>query len=242
MRFAAGRSRSRPVAGGCHRAGRPDVVWDGGTDRDRIDPVRPAIPRRSNHAAKGLRPASQRSGRVPARELSYFVDYFDARLFEASMLRTARCSSLPVPSPHPLWRSSSRSWRCAALPPQAQLAAALMLLVFLSNYVHLVTMGMLYRSAKPLLVPVLMGAVYYVLAILRDRRVLQSPESVASDSGVHRFRPLQRHEPAGPAGFLLRPRRDDRARDPCRAVRRQARRYSPGALPPWSPRRFTTCC
>jgi hypothetical protein len=116
-------------------------------------------------------------GTYQARELSYFVDYLDARMFEASML-----ADRPVFVPASAIAASALSILItfAALrrfPPVAQLAAALMLLVFLSNYVHLVTMGMLYRSAKPLLVPVLMGTVFYVLALLRDRRVPRAPDS-----------------------------------------------------------------
>ena len=112
-----------------------------------------------------------------ARELSYFVDYFDARVFEASLL-----ADRPVFVPASAVAASALAILVTFVamrrsPPHAQLAAVLMLLVFVSNYVHLVTMGMLYRSAKPLLVPVLMGTVYYLLAVLRDRRVPRAPRS-----------------------------------------------------------------
>jgi hypothetical protein len=55
--------------------------------------------------------------------------------------------------------------RYRALPP---LTTTLLLLLYLSNYVYLVTMGMFYRSSKPLLAPILMGTTFYVLSLLGE--------------------------------------------------------------------------
>jgi hypothetical protein len=42
------------------------------------------------------------------------------------------------------------------------------LLLYLTNYVHVVTMGMFYRSTKPLLAPVLMATAFYLLALIGE--------------------------------------------------------------------------
>ena len=106
-----------------------------------------------------------------ARELSYFIDYLDARVFERLMhwnvvsfipLSAVAASVLSVAVFH--W--GARRYR--AVPA---LTGALLLLLYLSNYVHLVTMGMFYRSAKPLLTPVVMATAFYIASILdADRR------------------------------------------------------------------------
>lgn len=104
-----------------------------------------------------------------ARELSYFVDYLDARVFEAFML-----------ADRPLFVPASALAAAALMilvsvvamrrfPVYAMLPAALVLLLFVTNYAHLVTMGMFYRSTKPLLAPVLIATVFYLLAILQHR-------------------------------------------------------------------------
>src|SRR5262249_40073053 len=46
------------------------------------------------------------------------------------------------------------------------LTAALLLLMYLTNYVHVVTMGMLFRSAKPMLAPGVIGPAFYLSALV----------------------------------------------------------------------------
>ena len=96
-------------------------------------------------------------GTYQARELSYFFDYFDAQVFKRLMgidivafipLTALVASVLTVV----VFFWALRRYR--TIPP---LTAALLLLVYLTNYVHVVTMGMFYRSAKPLLAPVLLA-------------------------------------------------------------------------------------
>ena len=103
-----------------------------------------------------------------ARELSYFVDYLDAR-----WLQTLIAAGHDVFVPASAIAASVATVvvflagvrASGGVPP---LTAALLLLMYLTNYVHVVTMGMLYRSAKPALAPVAMGAAFYLAALLRD--------------------------------------------------------------------------
>ena len=97
-----------------------------------------------------------------ARELSYFIDYIDAHVFRQLLrwdltvfipLSAVVASALTVG----IFLYAIRRYR--GLTP---LTASLLLLVYLSNYIHLVTMGMFYRSTKPLLAPVLMGTAFYL--------------------------------------------------------------------------------
>ena len=177
MRFARAAVAAVLLLAGVIAVAVPIWYWDGGLiEIESTQFVRQYLDDRTT-LQKVFDPHRNDLDTYQARELSYFVDYLDARLFEASML-----ADRPVFVPASAVAASAVAILITFVamrrsPPQAQLAAALMLLVFLSNYVHLVTMGMLYRSAKPLLVPVLMGAVYYVLAILRDRRVPRDPRS-----------------------------------------------------------------
>jgi hypothetical protein len=52
---------------------------------------------------------------------------------------------------------------------------SLTLLVFLTNYVFLTTMGLFYRATKPMLVPVLLGTLFFLWARLRSDAPAASP-------------------------------------------------------------------
>lgn len=104
-----------------------------------------------------------------AREFSYFIDYVDAHVFRQLLrwdvpvfipLSAVVASVLTVS----IFLYATR--RLRGLTP---LTASLLLLVYLSNYIHLVTMGMFYRSTKPLLAPVLMGTAFYLASVFEDR-------------------------------------------------------------------------
>ena len=106
-------------------------------------------------------------GTYQARELSYFVDYVDAQAFGALLRRGYRifvplsgvlASILTVVV---FLRGARRYVHVPAV------TALLLLLTYLTNYAHLVTMGMLYRSAKPLLPPLVTGLAFYVMSHLR---------------------------------------------------------------------------
>ncbi|MBA2258192.1 MAG: hypothetical protein H0W18_04810, partial [Acidobacteria bacterium] len=149
----------------------PMWYWEGGLiEIESTQFVRQYLDDRSA-PQKVFDPHGNDLGTYQARELSYFVDYLDARIFEVLML-----ADRPVFVPASALLASALTILVTFVamrrfPPAAKLPAALVLLVFLTNYVHLVTMGMLYRSAKPMLVPLLIGTLFYVLAILRGRRI-----------------------------------------------------------------------
>ena len=106
-------------------------------------------------------------GTYQARELSYFFDYLDAQVFRRLMAMditwfipaTAILASALIVT---VFFVSVRRYR--AIPP---LTAGLLLLLYLTNYVHAVTMGVFYRSTKPLLAPVLMATAFFIATLLR---------------------------------------------------------------------------
>ncbi|HVQ40694.1 MAG TPA: hypothetical protein VMS54_00735 [Vicinamibacterales bacterium] len=113
-----------------------------------------------------------------ARELSYFIDYIDAHVFRQLLrwdltvfipLSAVVASALTVG----IFLYATRRYR--GLTP---LTASLLLLVYLSNYIHLVTMGMFYRSTKPLLAPVLMGTAFYLASVIEGRARRWAPMAV----------------------------------------------------------------
>ena len=102
-----------------------------------------------------------------ARELSYFLDYLDAQVFK---LLIARGLVLLVPASSIVALVLTtivflRSARYRVLPLLTRL---LLLLVYYTNYIHLVTVGMFYRSSKPMLAPLLMAATFCVLRLVRE--------------------------------------------------------------------------
>jgi hypothetical protein len=106
-------------------------------------------------------------GAYQAREFSYFIDYLDAQVW-AALLAADWLVFIPASAivasilTVAVFMRAARSY---GLPAHT---SGLVLLIYSSNYVHLVSMGMFYRSAKPLLAPLVMAAVFLVLATLRD--------------------------------------------------------------------------
>jgi hypothetical protein len=103
-----------------------------------------------------------------ARELSYLFDFVDAQWLSA-LLRRGVVLFIPpsailasILTGVVFVRGSGRTF--PGLPGATR---ALTLLVLLTNYVFLTTMGLFYRATKPLLVPVLLGTLFFVWARLR---------------------------------------------------------------------------
>jgi len=105
-------------------------------------------------------------GCYQARELSYLVDYIDARVF-ASLLGRGILLFTPMSA----WLATLLTTvvylvsvrRLTRLPA---LLTGFLLLLYFSNFVFISTAGMHYRSTKPLLAPVLMAAIFYVWHLL----------------------------------------------------------------------------
>lgn len=115
--------------------------------------------------AKIFDPRGNDLGTFQARELSYFFDYLDANVFRGLMqadvalfipLTSILASILAIA----VFAVSVRQY--SFLSP---LIRNLLLLTYLTNFVHLATMGVFYRSAKPLLAPAVMATAFYVLAL-----------------------------------------------------------------------------
>ncbi len=105
------------------------------------------------------------------RELSYAVDFLDAQWIRLVLDRgwlffippSALAASLGV----------VLAWAVGlprALPGLDRVTAWCLLLVYLSNFAVLSTMGLLYRSAKPLVPPLLLAVLLFVLRELREPR------------------------------------------------------------------------
>ena len=121
-------------------------------------------------------------GTYQARELSYFADYLDARVLDLFM-RADRPFFVPASA---IAASALTLLVCAVaigrFPPAVRVPAGLVLLVYVTNYAHVVTMGMLYRSSKPLLAPVLMATAFYLVAVQRRPAAANDGTSVLNRS------------------------------------------------------------
>jgi hypothetical protein len=109
------------------------------------------------------------------RELSYAVDFVDAQwvgfLFESDRFSFVPPSALVAS----LGFVAVFRWGVPrALPGVPGLTAGLVLLLYLSNFAFLSTMGMLYRAAKPLVAPLLLFA---LLFSLREHRRAPTEEA-----------------------------------------------------------------
>ncbi|HSD26447.1 MAG TPA: hypothetical protein VLL75_04040 [Vicinamibacteria bacterium] len=107
-----------------------------------------------------------------ARELSYAVDFLDAQWVRSLLSRDV----LFLVPPSSIVASLAVvviGLRLAprALPSLDRATRWLVLLVFLSNFVFLSTMGWLYRATKPLVAPLLLGLLLLVVAEHRRARL-----------------------------------------------------------------------
>ena len=108
-------------------------------------------------------PRANDFGAYQARELSYLVDFLDAtvfrELFSRGVVLFVPLSALVASVATTLVFYAG--WR-RTFPSVGEATAGLIVLVYLTNYTAVVTGGMFYRSAKPVLVPVLLGMLFYL--------------------------------------------------------------------------------
>lgn len=105
-------------------------------------------------------------GMYQARELSYAFDYLDARVFDA--LWSGGGHMLFVPASAALAATLTIVIVLVAVrryPLHLRLLSSLLLLAYVTGYVHLITMGVFYRSAKPMLLPSIAATVFYLLRV-----------------------------------------------------------------------------
>jgi hypothetical protein len=113
-----------------------------------------------------------------ARELSFFFDYLDANFYRFLLRHfdvgffiplSALVSSVLIVL---LYRIGVRR----TLPGVDRLTAELSLLPFLTGFVFISTMGVFYRSGKPLLAPVLLALMFHILRTAQLRAGNSNPE------------------------------------------------------------------
>jgi hypothetical protein len=125
-------------------------------------------------------PRTNDFGAYQARELSYLLDWVDARAFDAFLSRgavvfvplSAVLSSLLAVV---VFGAGVRRVLARADP----IAAALVLLLYLSGFTFLVTVGLYYRSGKAWAVPVLLALMFTLVHAARDGPVARRTFPVA---------------------------------------------------------------
>lgn len=173
----------------------PFFYWDGG-----LIETEATVFVQQYHDARGVvrlvfDPYRNDLGTYQARELSYFFDWLDAQVFGALFSRGYRIFvplSGIVASILTVFLFLRGARRYSHVPA---VTALLLLLAYLTNYAHLVTMGMLYRSAKPLLPPLIVGGTFYLLS--RRRRV--AGEGTESE----RWSPFHLRQGSGGQGLVF---------------------------------------
>jgi hypothetical protein len=107
-----------------------------------------------------------------ARELSYALDFLDAQWVRLLLSRDVVFLLPPTSVLASLAVVLIGVWLAPrALPHLGRAARWLLLLVFLSNFVFVSTMGWLYRATKPLVAPLLLGLLLLVVAEHREPRL-----------------------------------------------------------------------
>jgi len=151
--------------------GAPVLVWRGGVLEEETIVFLRNYWGQHSILEKVFDPHANDFGTYQARELSYFVDFLDAQWLKALL---GRGLDFFVP-PSALAASAllviafGRGVQ-VALPGLDGLTARLALLVFLTNFVFVSTMGLFYRATKPLLAPVVLALVFLLLRASRDDR------------------------------------------------------------------------
>ena len=157
----------------------PFWYWDGGLiEIEGTQFIRQYLDGRSGLLRIVFDPHANDLGTFQARELSFLFDYLDARAFGAR-LALDRASFVPFSA---LLSGLLTIVLCLlslrGLPRHLQLTMSCALLVYLTNYVNVVTMGMHYRSTKVLLAPVLLGTTMYVARLFGGRSSNWAPPIV----------------------------------------------------------------
>jgi len=154
----------------------PAVFWRGGVlEEETIVFLNHYLDQRTV-AQKVFDPHGNDFDTYQARELSYLFDLGDAQWFRVLLRRGVVLFIPPSAVLATLLtgvvfgKGSAR-----AFPRLPAATRSLVLLVLLTNYVFVTTMGLFYRATKPLLVPVLLGLLFYLWARLRSDVLVAAP-------------------------------------------------------------------
>jgi hypothetical protein len=144
----------------------PFWYWDGGLiEIEGTQFIRQYLDGRSGLLRIVFDPHANDLGTFQARELSFLFDYLDARAFGARIASDHPSFVPPSAVVSGLLTIVLCLLSIRHQPRLVQLALSCTVLVYLTNYVNVVTMGMHYRSTKVLLAPVLMGTTLYLATL-----------------------------------------------------------------------------
>lgn len=147
----------------------PIWYWDAGLiEKESTHFVRQYLDGRSL-PQKVFDPHANDIGTYQARELSYFIDYVDATVL-AALLDRGAVLLLPLSAvvAAALTVVSFSTLAPRAFPLIPPLTAVLALLLYLTNHIYSVTTAVFYRSAKPLLTPLILTALLFFAYVLRQ--------------------------------------------------------------------------
>lgn len=147
----------------------PVVFWEGGLLESEAALFVPRYLDDRGLAQKVFDPRANDFGAYQARELSYLVDWIDAQVLDGWL-----ALGLPVFLPASALISSLLTvlvWRrgvSRVFPGARVVASGLLLLLYLSGFVVVLTSGVYYRSGKLLLAPALLALLFSVVEAARS--------------------------------------------------------------------------
>ncbi len=153
----------------------PAVFWHNGViDREATTFVRQYVADRPL-IAKVFDPHANDIGTYQARELSYFLDYLDAAVYEWTARRTERAFFIPFSAlvASALFVVTFLAGARRSTTHVDFLTGALLLACLLSSFAFVSTMGVLYRSSKPVLAVALLAWMFQVRIAHRNRSQAQ---------------------------------------------------------------------
>ena len=155
----------------CDRAARTLSVLAVWLTRARSDDVHPAVFDRPTPASEGVRSTHQRHWYVQARELSYFVDSLDASFYQFVARRTHYPFFIPLSAllASVLFAVIFLAGVRRVAPNVDFVTGAVLLACFLTSFCFLSTMGVFYRSGKPVLSVVILAWLFHVHLVARRR-------------------------------------------------------------------------
>jgi hypothetical protein len=147
----------------------PFFYWHGGVVETEATQFIPHYLDGRSLPEKVFDPRANDFGAYQARELSYLLDSLDARVFDALL---ARGAVVFVPLSAVLSSALAavvfQAGRRRVMPRADPIAAALVLLLYVSGFTFLVTVGLYYRSGKTWAVPVLLALLFTLLHAVRE--------------------------------------------------------------------------
>ncbi|HEV8254004.1 MAG TPA: hypothetical protein VGQ78_04570 [Vicinamibacteria bacterium] len=147
----------------------PFFYWHGGVLETEATQFIPHYLDGRSLVQKVFDPRNNDFGAYQARELSYLLDWIDARFFDALLARGAVVFvPLSVVLSTALAAGVFHAGRRRVMPRVDPIAAALVLLLYLSGFTFLVTAGVYYRSGKAWTVPILLALLFTLLHSVRD--------------------------------------------------------------------------